>query len=180
VQQFPTKPSRHILDWDDILSKDGSVTGWIEGLTIQINAYCFGDRILAPGFRRAMSKAIADDLIHDDLDIDQVQELIDCAFDSVPVDSPILQLIVDRFCATWCEKCDDTIDVDTLSSFPKRFMMRAMRRYSELWVVTPEDEENEKKVVRCYYEHDSGEEKKKPCPHQHMVYNKKRDFGYFE
>jgi hypothetical protein len=177
VQQFPTKPSLHGLDWDDILN-NGCETEWIEGLTIKINAYCFGDRILAPRFRRAMSKAIADDLVHSELYIDQTRDLIDCAFDSVPADRPILQLIVDTFCATWEEKGSDA---DTLSSFPKKFMMRVMRRYSELCVSWPDDEENEKKVVRCYYEHASVEEKEeKACPHQHMVYNKEKDFGYFE
>ncbi|KAF1849865.1 uncharacterized protein K460DRAFT_411672 [Cucurbitaria berberidis CBS 394.84] len=149
----------------------------IEGHMAKLKSYAFAERFLVPEFRKAVNENLVDDISKEGyyIEVHQMLELVQEAFTTIPLDRPILQLLVDVHCSLWTQCCeDDTISVNKL---PRAFLVRAMRTLHEelRW----ERESADEKKVYCYYEHASDEEQK-ACPNQHMKYDAERDFGFFE
>lgn len=140
-----------------------------------IKAYIFGDRFLAIGFRRDISERISDNLSRIRLWGTTFQQVIQHAFTHIPFDRPILQHLADICCKDWYEDEDEEADIFAQKDLPQAFIMRVLRRFGE---VREMKQMNIQSHVRCYYEHASEEDEKR-CGKAHMVYNEKRDYGYF-
>jgi hypothetical protein len=96
------------------------------------------------------------------------------AYANIPLDRPILQLLVDFHCDTWTQCWEN--GPDTVNEHPHAFVGRAMRRLHEQ--LLRKTRGHPEKLPRCYYEHASDEEKK-TCPSAHMDYDEEKDFGFF-
>lgn len=155
MQTVPSSDTADYGLWDEIMDTDPKTTALRENILIKIAAYSFGDRFLAPSFQQEMIGAIVGDL--DDSCIDQfdLQSFAEYAFKNVPSHNPILHLLVDKFCEDWKEAEDEDKETALFADFPTKFILRALRRFSELKNMSQE----EKDLERCYYEHETDDEK---------------------
>jgi hypothetical protein len=148
-----------------------------EDVVSMFRAYAFGERFLVMGFRRAMGEhifALLSRFQSNRLDCPKSWlPVVRWAFEHLTSSSIMLQLLVDRFTEKWDEVDNDDEDMEALCSFPRAFVVRAMRRLCEL----KNGKGNE--YTRCYIEHASDDEMK-ACPHLHMQYDEEKGFGYFK
>jgi hypothetical protein len=102
---------------------------------------------------------------------------ISYAFENLPSTSIMLRLLVDRFAEFWNDDEEDEEEEDGaagLSKLPHAFIMRVMRRFSEM-----RNETNKKNMKeRCYFEHTTDDEKK-ACLRLHMHYDGHKGYGHF-
>ena len=92
------------------------------------------------------------------------------AFANILHDRPILQSLVNDFCARWDPERGFKTDADALTQFPPAFTARVVRRYSHCG--------REKKFDACYLEYKS-EEAKETCKKVHMELDEGTDYGFF-
>jgi hypothetical protein len=91
--------------------------------------------------------------------------------------------MVDEHCLQWAQDDGDEADegaydkasLQALNELPKSFMLRVMRRLGEF-----KRDIDEARGIRCYYEHESEEERKDCTVGLHMKYNAVLDYGAFE
>ena len=139
-------------------------------------AYVFGDRFLSPAFRRAINNRLSDYLRNHDLAGSTCWEVMRYAFANIPSDRPILQHLVDDFCRMHKECHDDEEDdVAAQKQLPREFLLRVMRAFPDM-----RKDAADKLQRRCYYEHASEEGKRRCRLGTHMIFNKAKDYGYFE
>jgi hypothetical protein len=144
----------------------------VEDVQIKAQAYCFGDFIIAPGFRRAMNKAIVDAIDGEPASPSRFRPLIDYMFANIPSDRPVLQLLVDEFINSWDAKKDDADDMQCWSGLPRAFVTRMLVSFSRDKRASREDREK----IRCYLEHGT-EAEKKNCRKLHFHYEAETDSG---
>tara|TARA_R110002003_G_scaffold52_18_gene4482 strand:- start:8409 stop:8876 length:468 start_codon:yes stop_codon:yes gene_type:complete len=147
----------------------------VDDVQIKAQAYCFGDFIIAPGFRTAMNKAIVDDIGWGTARPSRFRPLIEYMFANITSDRPVLQLLVDEFINSWDAKKDDADDMQCLSEFPRAFVTRMLISFSRDKRASQED----RKKRRCYLEHGT-EAEKKDCRKLHFHYEAKTDSGYMK
>lgn len=84
----------------------------------------------------------------------------------------MLQMLADISCSEWNEHDDYEAPMGKLEVLPQDFMIRVIRRYSQLRF-----DPDTAKEKRCYLEHASDEEQDE-CNSKHMTYEPK-GIGYF-
>ncbi|KAF1834986.1 hypothetical protein BDW02DRAFT_620594, partial [Decorospora gaudefroyi] len=140
---------------------------------LKMKAYAFADRFLVPELRRMVNNSFVafTDLGCAAALLCYTQE----AYATIPVDRPILQLLVDAHCERWTP-CVEVHLPNMLAEYPHAFVVRALRRMHEKLLRTmrglPE------KWPRCYYEHAS-EEEKYTCRVWHREYDHEKGYGFF-
>lgn len=120
-----------------------------------IKACAFADRIMAPGFLRALEYKLIDHFIV--LKTDACYKIVIYAFAHLPPASPVLRAMIDAHCFNfeeWMEKEYD--EVNLRAKLPHTFLVCVMLRYSKLL-------QSKKKRVwldRCdYHDHKTKDEK---------------------
>lgn len=148
----------------------GPVTGRL--CFTQVKAYGLGDRFLDVGFQRAMNEAIAKDVKWELTFPTDMVSIIEWAFENIPSDRPLLQLLVNYFCHTWNEAEDDNENAEALKLMPCAYSARVMRRLAEM-----RREDTLQHSTACYLEHATGDERK-ACKKPHVYYDGGHDYGY--
>lgn len=134
-----------------------------------VKAYALGDRLLAFGFRRAINNHVVGPYGGIAIAPRAYVPAVRWAFENIPCERPLLQFLVNDFCANWYAKHDNKDDVEALRQFPMTSIMRAMRRYS----LAREDEGD-----GCFLEHATVAERRS-CKHTHPEYTTGHDgYGY--
>jgi hypothetical protein len=137
------------------------------------DAYVLADRLLIDRFRRLVGNYFVNCLKRDWFQEPARFETFSYAFENIPSDRPVLQLLlVNDYCDYWPEGKDDYDDSDpedkanlrALNELPRAFLMRAMRRMGDFRNGRP----NETAHKRCYHEHGS-EEEQKACGRLHRT-----------
>jgi hypothetical protein len=100
--------------------------------------------------------------------------MVKWASENIPPERPILQLLVDQFCAEWHDDFSQEADTQDLVALPGKFCARAMRRYCQLSI---RPLEHAKMKDCCYLEHTDDE--LRSCTKVHMDYDADKEFGYF-
>ncbi|KAH7389503.1 hypothetical protein DE146DRAFT_791525 [Phaeosphaeria sp. MPI-PUGE-AT-0046c] len=174
-QQLPS--GKNLVAWGTVSGNLISTFNYIDIVAITLKAYAFGDRFLIPPFRRAMNQAVQEGVRATAMHPEVMVNFITWAFENIPSDRPVLQLLVNEFCQDWTVPDSDndtqTLDFVALRDFSSAFTFRAMLRYREL--SNPLAVTWHKKG--CYLEHASGEEKM-ACGRYHVQYSQERDYGY--
>jgi hypothetical protein len=136
-----------------------------------VKAYVFGDRFLAPEFRRGVNNASVKHIPLGRSFFDEAGCFsVDYAFENIRPSSILLQHLVDMYCTVW-NACDDEFDATTFDNLPNRFLRRVMKRLKDAGHGTGKR--------RCYLEHAS-EQETKNCLALHMTYLSFVDIAYFE
>jgi hypothetical protein len=98
-------------------------------------------------------------------------------FNNIPLDRPILQLLVDEHCQVWdSDEDNEDLDIKALNELHPKFLLRAMRRLREM---KEKSWDNLPMSTWCYFEHESYEQKT-ACTKHHTKYDERLDFGTFE
>jgi hypothetical protein len=142
-----------------------------------VKAYAFGDRFQMEAFRRQVNNAFVDAISRSYFWTVIRYHSSSYAFNNIPLDRPILQLLVDEYCQVWdSTEGNEDLDIKALNELHPKFLLRAMRRLGEMkeksWDTLPMS-------TWCYYEHESYEQKT-ACTKRHMKYDEGLDFGTFE
>ena len=136
-----------------------------------VRAYVFGDRFLAPEFRRAVNNA---SVKHTPRGASFFYEdgcfSVAYAFENIQPSSVLLQHLVDMYCTAWNEDIDD-FNPQTFDDLPNSFIRRVIQRLKCYCRHTEEK--------RCYLEHASEQEKKK-CLALHIEYDEDDEIAFFE
>jgi hypothetical protein len=106
------------------------------------------------------------------LEISNIQPIIKEAFEIIPADRVILQFLVDTHYNTWTTCCEES---GPLPAFPYAFVVRAMRRFSEIL----EEERSQTTIKTCYYYEHVDKAALVDCGRLHMRYDAEKDFGFF-
>ena len=140
-------------------------------------AYSFGDRFIAPAFRRAMNQVVVDYVRSLWLTPLNILELTRWIFENVPSDRPLLQMLVHQFCEDWNDDEEEDVKANptALRALPPAFVSRVMKRYCHLKIGAASSEVKD----HCYSEH-AADEEKVACGKAHMRYEADDDFGYFD
>lgn len=165
------EPPEDYEEWDRVMETTND--GVFDDTATKAQAYTIGDRFLVQPFRVAMNLAIVQDLIDPDLALNPglIHDLVTWAYEHIPYDRPILQLLADVFCDEWDFTDSGEEETRALQNLPRPFVSRVLRRYSER-------NSNPVQRERCYLEH--SEQEKVKCSKAHMTYDKIKDFGQFE
>jgi hypothetical protein len=144
-----------------------------------MKAYIIGDRLLVDRFRRLVNNRFAEAFGYIHFEPPFSYRSYSYAFANIPPDRPILQYMVDDLCTRWPDDADeDALDEASLQAFndlPKSYTIQAMLRLGEY-----ERNSDKARRRRCYYEHESEEERKDCTVGLHMKYNAVLDYGAFE
>ncbi|KAH7094591.1 hypothetical protein FB567DRAFT_574567 [Paraphoma chrysanthemicola] len=105
-------------------------------LTI-LKAYVLGDRLLSPHFRSASWSRFLRHAFwirpgHDDLGASNFYRLVLYAYQSIPCQSVVLQWLADALCLHWSHADDKPEHLVAQKNLPSTFLLRVMRRYSEV------------------------------------------------
>ena len=138
--------------------------------------YSFGDRFIAPAFRRAMNEVAVDYVRSLMLSPSNILELTRWAFEHIPSNRPLLQLLVNQLCQDWYDDEPDMKgSIKALRELPATFVGRVIQRYCHL----RNNSRTSEGTVYCYSEHATDEEKV-ACGGAHMRYDEDEEFGYFD
>ncbi|KAH7094574.1 hypothetical protein FB567DRAFT_600176 [Paraphoma chrysanthemicola] len=170
-----------LKDWEYVLDMEFSSLFHYYSIryAVCIKAYIFGDRFIAPGFRRAAHNMFATDFQRNNMWYYSRVPSITLAFANIPSNRVILQLIADNYRLRW-ETDELPLWVFTPTEqarLPGALLTRIMRSYREVGKGT-KAEETALFQSRCYLEHQDEEEKGK-CSKKHMIYNAEADCAYF-
>ena len=127
-------------------------------LLLWLKAVVFGDRFLAPGFKKAAHNRF----INHSGTRRPWYELVTFAYKSLPNDSLILEYMVDAHACFWTVKSDGKKDVQERSKVPRRFLVDVMARQQVLRYGTEPWEEGDFSLC-AHHLHDS-EMERKSCP----------------
>jgi len=136
--------------------------------------YSFGNRFVAPAFRRAINDILVRYVSTFTLIPMDIVQLTCWVFEHIPSDRPLLQLLVNQFCEDWDDYYDEEENYDALKLLPQAFTIRVLKRHSHSKI----NREAEASKC-CFYEHASDEEKAS-CGKSHMVYKAHEGYGYFQ
>ncbi|KAH4107729.1 hypothetical protein HBI56_169460 [Parastagonospora nodorum] len=168
TQQIPN--SLDYEEWDQVMGTKG--TSDLEDAMTRVQAYSFGDRFLVPNFRRTMNEAFVDMMVADVLpDPSKVDDLVVWAFENVPSDRPLLQLLVNQFCDDWNNFPVSATEIEALKTLPGSFLARVVTRYNQLKNYPNND------IQCCYLEHTDYE--LESCTKTHMVFDPMIEYGSF-
>lgn len=101
-------------------------------------------------------------------------DIVNWAFENIPSDCPLLQLLVNHFCDKWNSGTDVAEDAVALKQMPRTFSVRVMSRLSEMRSAKTLEHGN-----ACYLEHATDDERQ-ACKKPHVHYDKIRDYGYLK
>jgi hypothetical protein len=138
----------------------------------KVKAYGFGDRLVDPAFRRAVNNVTIKDKFVELFHPCHMVDLVTCAFENLPSNCSLLQLLVNDFCNRWHDTYYTKYDAQALKQLPIEFSARVMRRFVEL-----ERPDCSKHGDACYLEHASDADTK-ACKKLHVHYNPEHDYGY--
>lgn len=116
-----------IENWDAEFSSTGVIVSddWF-----LVKLYAFGDRFEVPTFRIIVIKLTI--ALFNDSSMPYYKTII-CAFNNLPIHSPMLDVLVDTHCALWHKEGDARVeDLLTLADLPKDFLVRATKRYAAI------------------------------------------------
>jgi hypothetical protein len=170
-------------DWEHILELNDNTTATTQArLPICIKAYMLGEPLVAPVFLQHVNDRFTQFYFqHKGYLAVERYPLIELASNDIPLNCIVLQLLVNHHCThSWfwgpTEGEENQVDMSALEdSFPRRFLLRTMKRQKELDTMTA----GERLAVRCYREHASDGEKSN-CKAKHMRYDALVDFGFFD
>jgi len=147
-------------------------TSYFEDAMTRVQAYLFGDRFLIPTFRRTINEAFVGMIATDDMaDLPNVNDLVVWAFENIPSDRPLLQLLVNQFCDGWEDLPVRAAEMEALKTLPGSFLARVVTRYNQLKNYPNND------IKCCYLEHSDDE--LQSCTKTHMVFDQTIEYGYF-
>ncbi|CAE7193345.1 hypothetical protein HRS9139_08941 [Pyrenophora teres f. teres] len=131
-----------------------------DSLLLQVKALIFGDRIVSPNFHQAVRDATINGLIG--RGAPPYYFSIGYAFDNLPDDHPILDLIVEVQCREFSESMDteDNGEIKGRAALPNDFLIRVMIRYSSF----KENGWPESVINPCDYHGHVSEEDREKCP----------------
>ncbi|KAF2035579.1 hypothetical protein EK21DRAFT_107100 [Setomelanomma holmii] len=93
--------------WSDIIGVDPDEHGVQDILRLKYEAYSFRDRFLIPASRRGTAKTIVEHIQEYGLSCWEISEIVDWAWENIPPNRPVLQLLVGKFCDNWEVTEDD-------------------------------------------------------------------------
>ncbi|KAL6158920.1 hypothetical protein ACJQWK_03387 [Exserohilum turcicum] len=144
----------------------------------KLRAYIFADRFQIPSFGQAVHNNLVQELQDQSLAICEEYNLslITEAYDGLPTESPILQLLVDTLCEK--RKACAHQGPDDINKLPPAFLARVVRN-----MLHSQHHRQQKQVAmkyRCYYEH-ATEMSLRACNTRktHMKFNHEKEFGFF-
>jgi hypothetical protein len=142
-------------------------------------AYSFGDRFLVLVFRGRVNEGLISRARKPSWHPMNILEVATWAFEHIPADNHLLQLLVNRFCIEWGGESvyGNKAATTALQALPGRFMARVMRRYRDL--INDGGLEGELTNGKCCHSEHAIEEEKVECGKLHMVYDEDDDYGYF-
>lgn len=126
-----------------------------------------------------MNKSFVDTMEDVVLHPHTMHTLINWAFENVPSNRPLLQLLVDKFCQGRVEWQYDEAETEAFSLLHGNFIARVMRKPSFLRDFS-DHTKNPKIEDCCYLEHTNEEDERDSCGKIHMAYIATRNCGYFE
>lgn len=149
-------------------------------LLLCVKAYAFGDRFIATDFRRAVNNHFEYNLYDKEFG-DGLRIAAAYAFKNIPTNRSIVQCLVDNLTDAWAHS-DEEFGLHMQEELPceciRRIMARFRELYHELYTMSDVKVKNWK-LVRCYSEHATTEEKDE-CGCSHMRYDEKIGHGVFE
>lgn len=169
-QQFPEFTESE--EWKAVI--DPTNCWFLQPFFEKVKAHGFGDRFLAPHFRRAINQAIVSDIRGEMDEPSDIVEFVPWAFQNLPSDCAVLQLLVNQFCEDWLHTIDGEEDVVALKTLPIEFCVRVMRRSTEVRRL-----KHVKHQDACYLEHVS-DDSAKACGKAHVRYDPGHDYGYLK
>lgn len=98
--------------------------------------YTFADRFMVASLKETCVKALARD--YDKNSSRPNYKTITTAFQNLPSEDPLLDLLVEVHCQRWNED-DDSNDQDELFSLPPSFLFQVMKKYSQRYGELGED-----------------------------------------
>lgn len=146
---------------------------------IVFKAYSLGDRFLSPRFRRLVTEGLISRIGYPFWQPMNTLEVVDWAFEHLPADNHLLQMLANDFCFNWRGKGSFHSKGSNLAlnKCPVPFMARVMRRYRDLLNDYGLDWELPNQQ-HCHFEH-ATEEEKTACVQLHMVYDENEEYGHF-
>lgn len=84
-----------------------------------------------PRFSKSNQYAITEDIVRGLEHPSHTVDVITWAFENIPSERPILQLLVNHFCHEWDDEGYDAEDANALELLPIEFRARVMRRFAE-------------------------------------------------
>lgn len=144
-----------------------------EALETCTKAYIFGDRFLAPEFRRAANNCFADAMRHTYVLLTSYTGTLAHAFENIPADRVIVQALVDDYCACWNGRDDSIYGPTTMSCFPLAILRCMINQMRDEYLFVDIHK------GRCYLEHASDEEMK-ACADMHMRWDEETELAFFE
>lgn len=133
-----------------------------------VEAHDLGDRFLAAEFRTAVHDCLvlcimANRAFHEDL-----CSIIALAFEVIPADRPVLQLLVERFCSDELIVSKDVeIVAEAEELLPRSFLLRTTKRRTS--------GNNHPQGGRCFFEHTP--EEREQCRFCHVKYDKRLKYA---
>ncbi|KAF2035560.1 hypothetical protein EK21DRAFT_53931, partial [Setomelanomma holmii] len=120
-------------DWRHILELD-EMSDWKQDRFVAlVKAYEFGDRFLSLSFRCQVNNAFAQAVNDCYFDAPTHYECLSYAFDRIPSNRPILQLLIDDLCTTWSELYDeDDTKLQAFRKLPPQVLSRSFLRLQEM------------------------------------------------
>lgn len=97
-----------------------------------VKAYAFGDRFQMEAFRRQVNNAFVDAISKSYFPPFIRYESSSYAFNNIPLDRPILQLLVDKHCQVWHSKEGGDSNLKAINELHPKFLLRAMRRLCQI------------------------------------------------
>jgi hypothetical protein len=173
---YNTRLPIEVQDWQRVLEHGLEGSFDQHRFATLVKAYVFGHRFQIEPFRRQVNKAFVDAIPERYFWPFMRYESSSYAFNNIPLDRPILQLLVDEHCQVWDSTEEGDLNIKAINELHPKFLLRAMRRLRQMkeksWNTLPMD-------TWCYYEHES-DEQRTACTKQHMKYDERLDLGTFE
>lgn len=180
TQALPGAGVLDYLKWEQVIAEP--MPGYIDHELLLVQAYSFGDRFLVPAFRRVANNLFVEMMDEVTLHGVEAPRLIHWAFQHIPADCAILQLLVDQFYAEWNSKDNSGKKevTEALITLPPKIFIRMVRYYdAEVKFLFYTTDKSGFYAKRCYLEHATAEEKAR-CGKEHVHYDEEGNYGYFE
>ncbi|CAN9306628.1 unnamed protein product [Alternaria sp. RS040] len=94
-----------------------------------LKACVFADRFLFVDFERIIHNLLVDLIL--DCECAMYKHII-FAYENLPKDSPILELMVETQCLYWSTRLDNEVEAQSRLNLPKEFLVQVMLRFAEL------------------------------------------------
>lgn len=162
--------------------ESGTFETWdYQTLDMCVNAYVFGDRFLVPAFCHEANSLFAATMVEKSpYRNNERRQSIVYAFETLPSNRIILQLMVDDYCKYWEDEDTENYGGEAMSKFPPAFLRRMSKGFLELDRKNLEFRISKK---RCYEEYESKFRKeflRAVTEKLHLRWGGEKQLGYFE